>query len=147
MEQWVEYGWLKREPTTRTEIEDLWSIVERGLDDSNVKAISTDLRFIAAFNAAFTLATIALRSSGYRTVTSAGHYVKTIGSLEFTIRADTKLIRTFSVLNNKRNKSVYDVAGVISDQDLDTVLTLTKELRDATLVWLRKEHPELQTTS
>lgn len=143
LQQWVGYGWLKREPTSRNEIQDLWSIVERSLADCRVEAVSTDLRFIAAFNAAFTLATVALRASGYRTVTQAGHFVKTIGSLEFTIRPGAKLIRSFSALNNKRNKSVYDVAGAISDQDLETVLKLADELNDATLAWLRKEHPEL----
>ena len=36
-------GWLKREPTSRDEIEGLLSIVDRGLVDSKVEAISTDL--------------------------------------------------------------------------------------------------------
>jgi hypothetical protein len=51
LEKWVEYGWLKREPTSPGEIKDLLGIVERSLADSRVEAVSTDLRFIAAFNA------------------------------------------------------------------------------------------------
>ena len=69
LEKWVEYGWLRREPTGPGEIKDLLGIVERSLGDSKVEAVSTDFRFVAAFNAALTVAMIALRASGHRTVT------------------------------------------------------------------------------
>ena len=52
LEKWVEYGWLRREPTSPDEIRSLLGIVNRSLADANVEAISTDLRFITAFNAA-----------------------------------------------------------------------------------------------
>ena len=67
LEKWVEYGWLRREPTSTGEIKDLLGIVDRSLADSKVEAVSTDLRFIAAFNAALCIATTALRASGLRT--------------------------------------------------------------------------------
>ncbi len=47
LEKWVEIGWLKREPTSRDETRGLLSIVERGLADAKVQAISVDLRFIS----------------------------------------------------------------------------------------------------
>jgi hypothetical protein len=146
LEKWVEYGWLRREPTSPREIKDLLGIVERSLADSRVEAVSTDLRFIAAFNAALSVATTALRASGHRTVTQAGHHVKTIESLELTIGANPKLIQRFKIFNNKRNKSVYDVAGAVSDQELEAIVKLATELRDSTLTWLRRTHPELLKT-
>jgi hypothetical protein len=89
----VQWGWLKAEPTSRDEIKNLLAIVDRDLKDANVTAISEDRRFEAAFNAARTAATIALRASGYRTSTQPGHHEKTIESLELTIKAESKLIR------------------------------------------------------
>lgn len=80
LEKWVEYGWLRQEPTSPGEIRDLLGIVDRSLADSRVEAVSADLRFIAAFGAALTVATTALRASGHRTATQAGHHVKTIES-------------------------------------------------------------------
>jgi hypothetical protein len=80
----MEYGWLRPEPTSPSEIRDLLGIVERSLADSKIAAVSTDLRFVAAFNAALSAATTALRASGHRTVTLAGHHVQTIESLELT---------------------------------------------------------------
>ena len=62
LEKWAEYGWLRREPTSTGEIKDLLGIVERSISDSKVEAVSTDLRFIAAFNAALSVATTALRA-------------------------------------------------------------------------------------
>jgi hypothetical protein len=37
--------------------------------------------------------------------------------LEFTVKANPKLIQKLKIFNNKRNKSSYDVAGGVSDQD------------------------------
>jgi hypothetical protein len=143
LEKWVEYGWLRREASSPGEIKDLLGIVERSLVDSKVEAVSTDLRFIAAFNAALSVATTALRASGHRTVTQAGHHVKTIESLELTIEANPKLIQRFKTFNNKRNKSVYDVAGAVSDQELEAIVKLAIELKDSTMAWLQKFHREL----
>jgi len=69
--------------------------------------------------------------------------VKTIESLELTVSANPKLIQRFKTFNNKRNKSVYDVAGAVSDQELEAMIKLANELKAATLSWLQKFHPEL----
>ena len=143
LEKWVEYGWLKREPTSPDEIKNLLSIVNRGLTDSKVQAVSTDLRFIAAFGAALTAATTALRASGYRTATQAGHHIKTIESLELTIKADPRLIQRFKTFSSKRNRSSYDAAGVISDQDLDAMRKLAVDLTDRLYQWLKEFHANL----
>ncbi len=143
LEKWVEYGWLRREATSPGEIKDLLGIVERSLADSKVEAVSTDLRFIAAFSAALTLATTVLRASGHRTATQASHHAKTIESLELTVKASPKLIQRFKTFNNKRNKSVYDVAGAVSDQELKAMMALATELKDSTIAWLRQFHPDL----
>jgi len=52
VENWVEYA----EPTSPGETKDLLGIVERRLADPKVEAVSTDLRFTAAFNAVLCVA-------------------------------------------------------------------------------------------
>ena len=142
LEKWLEYGWLRREPSSASEIKALQGIVQRSLDDSRVEAISADLRFVASFTAALTAATIALRAAGYRTVTQTGHHTKIIESLELTIKADSKLVQKLKVFSNKRNKSIYDVAGAVSDQDLRELTKLANELQSQVTRWLRQTHPE-----
>ena len=116
----MEYGWLRREPSSPGQINDLLGIVDRSLADSKVEAVSTDLRFIAAFNAALCVATTGLCASGLRTVTQAGHHVKTIESLELTIKANPKVIQRFKTFNHKRTNRFTTVrapfrSGVGSD--------------------------------
>ncbi|MGA7948330.1 MAG: hypothetical protein WB991_24955, partial [Candidatus Sulfotelmatobacter sp.] len=62
---------------------------------------------------------------------------------ELTIKANPKVIERFKTFNSKRNKSVYDVAGAVSDQELEAMVKLAEELKNNTLAWLRNLHPEL----
>src|SRR5438105_2511440 len=63
-----------------------------------------------SFSAARTAATVALRASGYRTSTQLGHHIKTIESLELTIKADSKMIQKMKTFSKKRNVTSYDSA-------------------------------------
>ncbi len=146
LQKWAEYGWLIAEPTSHDEIRGLLDIVTRDLKDANVEAISDDRRFEAAFNAALTAANVALRASGYRTATQPGHHLKTIESLEFTLRADSALIQKLKVLSKKRNATTYDSAGNISKQELELAIKVAGELQVSVKGWLKKAHPELVKT-
>jgi hypothetical protein len=143
LEKWAEYGWLKPEPSSRNEIRSLLAIVDRDLKDANLAGLSEDRRFEAAFSAARTSANIALRASGYRTAIQPGHHIKTIESLELTIRADAKLVQRMKMLSKKRNATSYDSAGNVSKQELDLAMKTAIELRRDVVGWLEKNHPEL----
>jgi hypothetical protein len=143
LDKWLENTWVKKEPTSRDEIKGLLTIVERDLKDANVTAISEDRRFEAGFNAARTLANIALRASGFRTTTQLGHHFRTIESLEYTIQADSKLINRLQALSKKRNATSYDSAGNVSTQELELIQKTAAELKQNVLSWLGKNHPEL----
>ena len=143
LEKWVEYGWLKAEPSSPEEIRDLFSLVTRALKDANVDVISDDLRFQAAFGAALTAANVALRASGYRTRVQAGHHQKIVESLEFTVKADPKLIQKLKVFSKKRNAATYDAAGNVSQQDLEQALKVAIELQQDVVRWLKEKHPQL----
>ena len=122
LERWAEFGWLRAEPTSREEIADLLGVVNRDLQDARVQAISEDRRFEAAFNAARTAANVALRACGYRTATQMGHHLKTIESLELTLKADPRLIQKLRVFSKKRNATSYDCAGNVSEQELEEAI-------------------------
>ena len=143
LERWVEYGWFKAEPSSPDEIGGLLGIVTRALNDAKVEAISDDLRFQAAFSAALTAANIALRASGYRTRVQAGHHQKIVESLEFTLKADPKLIHKLKVFSKKRNATSYDSAGNTSEQELEQAIKVAHELQQDVTRWLDRNHPEL----
>lgn len=143
LDKWVEYGWLRHEASTPNEIQGLLGIVKRCLNDCKVTSISADLRFTAAFNAALAAASSALRAAGYRIPAQPGHHLRTIDSLEYTVQASSKIIQRLKTFSNKRNQSIYDVAGVISDQDLTEMMKIATELQSQITSWLEKTHPEL----
>jgi hypothetical protein len=142
-EKWVEYGWLRPEPTGANEIRDLLRIVSRDLNDANVEAISDDRRFEAAFSAGLTLANVSLRACGYRTVTQVGHHQRMIETLELTIQAEPRLIQKLKVFSKKRNATSYDSAGNISEHELSQAIQFAMELERIVSTWLREHHPEL----
>jgi hypothetical protein len=143
LERYVENAWLRREATSRQEIADQLGIVSRSMSDASVEEISDDLRFYTTFNAILALANTALRASGYRAATQSGHHTRVLETLEFTVKADTKLLRKLYVFSKKRNSASYDSAGSISNQDLEQVLSTAQELRHTVENWLKKFHPEL----
>ncbi len=143
LERYVENGWLRREPTSAQEIADQLGIVTRSMNDAGVQDISDDLRFYTSFNAILALANTALRASGYRTTTQPGHHIRTIETLEYTIGADSKLIRKLLAFSKKRNAASYDAAGSVSNQELQQILITVEDLRHTLMAWLRMEHPEL----
>lgn len=143
LEKYVENGWLRREPTSAQEIADQLGIVTRSMNDAGVQDISDDLRFYTSFNAILALANTALRASGYRTTTQPGHHIRTIETLEYTIGADSKLIRKLLAFSKKRNAASYDAAGSVSNQELQQILITVEDLRHTLMAWLRMKHPEL----
>ncbi len=143
LERYVENAWLRREATSRQEIADQLGIVSRSMSDASVEEISDDLRFYTTFNAILALANTALRASGYRAATQSGHHTRVLETLEFTVKADIKLLRKLYVFSKKRNSASYDSAGSISNQDLEQVLSTAQELRHTVENWLKKFHPEL----
>jgi hypothetical protein len=98
---------------------------------------------VASFTAALTAASVALRAAGYRTTTQAGHHLRTIESLALTVKAEPGLVQKLKVFSHKRNKSVYDAAGAISDQDLKDIAKLATELYRLVKQWIESSHPEL----
>jgi hypothetical protein len=143
LEKYVENAWLRREPTSPQEISDQLAIVERSMKDARVTDISDDLRFYTAFNAVLALANIALRASGYRTTNQSGHHTRSIETLEYTIGADSRLIRKLLAFSKKRNVASYDAAGAVSDEELQQILAATEDLRQFVESWLQRVHPEL----
>src|ERR1700736_1327416 len=61
-------------PATKAELDNLRSIVQRSLNDVAATGLSTDARFIMAYDAAPTLSLMIVRGVGYRPRAAGGHY-------------------------------------------------------------------------
>lgn len=134
-------GRLQPQPTTRREIADLLVVAERGLKDAQATVISNDLRFSAAYDAALTLATVALRCTGYRT-RGAAHHATTFEALPFVMgeqvqpRADL-----FEACRMKRNVTHYRRAGEVTLREVEELLSVSVAFRGEVEAWVGAQHP------
>ncbi len=118
-------------------------VVDRDLKDAAVEAISFDLRFTTAYQAALQLATVVLAASGYRT-TGIGHHWATFKVLSELMGPEYQdLADYFDQCRNNRNRSDYDRAGTVSGAEASEILKEAKHFRAKVLSWLKAHHPSL----
>lgn len=142
LEDWLANRWIKRHETSRREIADLLSVVDRDLSEASNETISADWRLNIAFNASLQCGMIALMASGYR-ASGEGHHERVITSLRYTVKAPEMTIRQLNRLRKKRITITYDAAGTVSDQEVSEAIALAKELRRTVGQWLTEKHPDL----
>jgi hypothetical protein len=129
-------------PTTKAELDNLRSIVQRSLNDVAATGLSTDARFIMAYDAARTLSLMIVRAVGYRPRAAGGHY-NTFLALEAADPAFAALSAYFDGCRIKRNASEYDFAGGVSNTDAEGLLKTVQQFAIDAEAWIRANHPHL----
>lgn len=142
LREWLNNGWIRAHRTSREEIGSLLRIADRDLKDSRAVGVSSDNRFVMAYNAALQSATAALAASGYRTE-KGDHHLRTLQSLEFTIGAGSELLVRLDALRKKRSFNIYKQEGSVSDSELKEMIDTASRLRRDVQEWLKRNHPEL----
>jgi hypothetical protein len=130
------------DPTSKGEIDNLRSIVSRSLANVAVAGLSTDIRFILAYDGARTLSLMIVRAEGYRPRSVGGHY-NTFIALEAADPAFATLSSYFNNCRMLRNQSEYDFAGGVSDADADQLLREVKKFATDAEAWIKVRHPHL----
>jgi hypothetical protein len=116
--------------------------VDRDLRVCQAKGLGPDWSFAIAYNAALQAATAALAAAGYRASRDSHHY-RVFQSLEYTVKADPKLIQCLDASRKKRNLSSYEMGGTVSDKEAKEMAALARELRTEVEHWIRTEHSGL----
>ena len=134
----LQRGVLVKQDTSSNEIEDLLKIVERDIADSAKEEISYDWQFGIAYNAALKLATILVRSSGYR-VKGGSHHMNTIAMIPLVLgnakKDDAEYLDT---CRRKRNTVEYDCVGGASKADVVELREFIIEFQQEVLSWLKE---------
>ena len=136
-------GRLRPHKTSQEEIQQMLRIAERDLEDAAVTDLSSDRRFLIAYDAALTLATIPLYCSGHETH-GAGHHWMTflvlpdVMDLEYRELADY-----FELCRTKRNVGTYDRGGQISQVETEELLAEVTDFKTLVENWLCVNYPEL----
>ena len=134
---------MQRHSTNRQEIDQLRDVVNRDLSDAAVIAISTDLRFQAAYNAVLQLATIAIYCAAYR-VKGREHHKTTFEALPLAMGKSIAGRATyFDTCRRKRNTAIYDLAGLISEAEMADLIKEVKAFKEDVETWIKQNHPDL----
>jgi len=142
LKQWEDNGWLKPEPPSRDEIQNLFVIIERDLKDSG-ESVSVDWQFGIAYNAALKLCTILLRSEGYRP-SHGNHHYRTIMSIPEILGHEWQDNAEYlNACRTKRNTLEYDYAGCVTNEEVKELLDFLKGFRKEVKNWLEANHPVL----
>jgi hypothetical protein len=143
LRRYLDNGRLKRQPTSRSEIESLFKVVDRDLSDAAVTGISADRRFATAYNAALQLATIVLRAQGYRT-SGTGHHWTTFAVLPDALGSASRSTADYlDACRARRNTVDYDGIGIATEHDVLELLDEAQGLRRMVETWLEETHPAL----
>jgi hypothetical protein len=129
-------------PPTKAELDSLRSIVARSLSDATATGLSTDARFIMAYDAARTLSLMIVRACGYRPRSFAGHY-NTFLALEAADAQFVALSAYFDGCRNKRNVSEYEGAGGVTDTEADELLKAVRQFAVDAEAWIKANHAQL----
>jgi hypothetical protein len=139
LRDWLDSGDLQRQPATPEEIARLFEIADRDLADAAVKGVSRDGQFAIVYEAALTLAMIALRAAGYRTRgSSPGHHWLTLALLpEIMGPAQEPRSRYYQACRRKRHQAAYERAGVASEVEIEELAQDVTAFRQELGAWLR----------
>ncbi|HEX5244143.1 MAG TPA: hypothetical protein VFW23_12845, partial [Tepidisphaeraceae bacterium] len=131
---------VSREAPSKSELDNLRSIVKRCLSDVKAPGLSADARFVMAYDAARTLSLIIVRSEGYRPRSVGGHY-NTFLALEAADPVFAALSAYFDGCRMKRNDCEYDFAGGVTNTDADGLLKTVQQFAIDAEAWIKKHHP------
>jgi hypothetical protein len=136
-------GRLRPHKTSGKEVDDLLRLAERDLRDARVAGVSTDRRFMIAYEAAVALATIPLHCAGFRT-DGTGHHQTTFLALPLVMGAEvSELAGYFDSCRTKRNVSSYDRSGQVSETEATELFREAMQFKEVVESWLRINHPRL----
>lgn len=140
-------GRVQRHVTSKQELDDLRSVVERDLADASLTRLSDDRAFATAYNAVLTLSKIAIAATGYR-VTSQGHHQTTFQAIELALgKLAIPFSTYFDACRRKRNQLDYDVAQVATHTEAQELLKKAHEFQHLVENWLTATHPTLARKS
>jgi hypothetical protein len=143
LKRWLADNRLRVHKTNKREIRDFFALVQRDLDDASYTELSPDRRFMIAYDAALTLATIPLYCAGYETH-GGGHHWMTFKLLpEVMGKAYSEMADYLDLCRTKRNVGTYDRGGQISSVEAEELISEVIRFRDEVHGWVLEHHPEL----
>ena len=111
------FGKLQKHKTSPEEIENLFAVSKRCIDDASQTNISLDLRFISAYQAALASAEALLYCHGYKAPKGNYHYMTWEAMRNIQDDYIRKTVILFDDARQKRGTAFYDHADIVSETE------------------------------
>jgi len=117
-------GRIRREKISRAEVESALKRAERDLKTARkILAEDWDWGFAVAYNAILQASRAYMFAQGYRPASVEGHK-NTFAFMRAAMgKEHDELITYFDRMRNKRNQAIYDVAGLISETEAQSLFS------------------------
>lgn len=126
LQKWLDRREIQKVESSDASLKDLRKVIERDLNDARVTQLSPDRRFATAYGAALNLASLVLRLHGYRVSAKTGHHRMAFEAASTLLgRKANEFHDYFDLCRRKRNKVDYDVADIVSEKEVDELLSMT----------------------
>jgi hypothetical protein len=134
---------VRAHATSKNELDDLRTVIERDLHDAGLSGLSADRSFATSYNAALQTAKMAVACAGYRVV-GRGHHQTSFEAAGLAIGpVVTGLTAYFDTCRRKRNILDYDVANIVSDTEAVELHQKAQEFKQEVEAWIAKNYPAL----
>ena len=121
----------------------LLASASRNIADAQLKTLSAENRFDAAYKTIMQLAMVALHANGYRTLTSKpGHHQTAIKTLPTSVSLPQTTVIVLDALRKQRNLSDYS-GDLVPEAAAAECLQSAKDLLAHVRVWLQTHRPDL----
>jgi hypothetical protein len=124
------------EPTSKTELVELRTMVASNLKDAQVNELSGQGRYEFAYNAARLMSTIAIRASGYRVIAKNGYHYFTFQALQAVHPSFEKIGKYFDKARRRRNDFSYASPIMISDTDAEDLVKEVSQFIEDSEKWI-----------
>lgn len=126
------------------EIEDLFSLVDRDLQDAAVSGLSSDRSFAISYNAVQQLSQAIVACAGYRVRNVPGHHRVMFECMELAMGTDgVAYAAYFDQCRLKRNHLEYDRSSVVSETEAQELLESASEFYEAIRSLIAESYPGL----
>lgn len=143
LENLVKINQLQHHAANPAEVQRLLTAARRNLADSEVKGISDETRFDAAYKAIMQCAMVGLLAHGYRpSTTTPGHHQTMMQTLDQTLGVGKEVWVVLDSLRKKRNLNDYS-GDLIEPAAVKTCIAQAVSLLAITQAWLLKHRPDL----
>ena len=119
LENWFQVSKLVKHKTSKEEINAIYGVIDRCLNDAGLKGLSSDQKYILSYQAALEAGMALIYCYGYKPIKAGHHYITWQCLKDIFGEKERKTILLFEAASKKRNKLSYDIACIASQKEAD----------------------------